>query len=721
MPRELKEERPLLEKQRSEMAKRGVHNVGYQMDIDDVVIEKEYWEDDFDEEKILFADGKKRGTSLIWNDFAILTIEYMQWFAVIQSLALRWPWPESWIRNMSWIFAFNFDVWEIAKVYTNVTYKSVQEFSSDSSLMPFAYWNFLLAFLILLVLLVIAYPIANAVLSKRDDPYLVVKLSNLQRVYVIICQLLALPIGVALGKVFHCVPDSKGEILIMYIDNTQKCFGNLQWAYAAVAIGVALAFYILFPVWLIRRTKLELIFSHAAGHEAYLQLKETEYVQGLDVVYIVSGFHIFSSFKLKAAHFRAAMHLLKLSACIIYAAVFNYNLMQAMALCFLILIYFIAFAIQRPFRVKLFNGMLALNTFFLVLNLVTGVVGTSFDAYSLRSVWFTPQYTLSVLIAINGFWFFITICILVYLLLHQFNVFSKPIWPTLTSEGVDKLEEVTKKFMKGVLRARHIIEKSMSLPPLFAPAHELSRQIQIINAYCREAELLDDPLQDTLWHLLDELIEVHAQIAPRSLFSESVKDSIRTTAADLMRIMPMFVKRLAQREYDMLLMTPMKRRILLKLYCMGMFLNGRAKKVEKSKVNEAALSKVWHDGRVGTRQTLDYIGILQPEREIGPRAGDVYTAEPLHAVEYMEIEDDTLTDDESLDIDAMVAGIPNRSALASRATMSPARPSTAASRRTTDMHPVADVAPFTDATPGPDRLSSNLVDTSVEIEKASSA
>ena len=48
----------------------------------------------------------------------------------------------------------------------------------------------------------------------------------------------------------------------------------------------------------------------------------------------------------------------------------------------------------------------------------------------------------------------------------------------------------------------------MSITPLFAPAHELSRQIQIINAYCREAEVLDDPLQDTLWHLLDELIEV---------------------------------------------------------------------------------------------------------------------------------------------------------------------------------------------------------------------
>ena len=73
---------------------------------------------------------------------------------------------------------------------------------------------------------------------------------------------------------------------------------------------------------------LGLFISLVTGHEAYLQLKETEYVQGLDVVYIVSGFHIFSSFKLKAAHFRAAMHLLKFVAIILYAALFNYNLIQ---------------------------------------------------------------------------------------------------------------------------------------------------------------------------------------------------------------------------------------------------------------------------------------------------------------------------------------------------------------------------------------------------------
>ena len=55
----------------------------------------------------------------------------------------------------------------------------------------------------------------------------------------------------------------------------------------------------------------------------------------------------------------------------------------------------------------------------------------------------------------------------------------------------------------------------------------------------------------------------------RSLFADSVKDSIRRTAGEFMRLMPGFVRRLAQREYDLIMVRPIKRRILLKLYCMG--------------------------------------------------------------------------------------------------------------------------------------------------------
>lgn len=55
------------------------------MDLEDIVREKEYWEDDFDEDRILFADDKKRGTMLIWNDFLILTVEYIQWLMLVSN------------------------------------------------------------------------------------------------------------------------------------------------------------------------------------------------------------------------------------------------------------------------------------------------------------------------------------------------------------------------------------------------------------------------------------------------------------------------------------------------------------------------------------------------------------------------------------------------------------------------------------------------------------
>lgn len=64
-----------------------------------------------------------------------------------------------------------------------------------------------------------------------------------------------------------------------------------------------------------------------------------------------------------------------------------------------------------------------------------------------------------------------------------------------------------------------IPERTQRGPALFAPVHDLSRQIQILNAYCREAEFLGDALHGTMWDLLDEMIEIHAKLAQKSLFA----------------------------------------------------------------------------------------------------------------------------------------------------------------------------------------------------------
>lgn len=80
-------------------------------------------------------------------------------------------------------------------------------------------------------------------------------------------QVLALPLGVALARVCHCVPDRTGASNVMYADNSNLCLSDIQWSYIAAAIGVSLFSYLIFPVWLIRKTRTELIFSHSAGKQ----------------------------------------------------------------------------------------------------------------------------------------------------------------------------------------------------------------------------------------------------------------------------------------------------------------------------------------------------------------------------------------------------------------------------------------------------------------------
>ena len=44
--------------------------------------------------------------------------------------------------------------------------------------------------------------------------------------------------------------------------------------------------------------------------------------------------------------------------------------------------------------------------------------------------------------------------------------------------------------------------------------------------------------------------------------------------------MPLFTQRLAQRDYDLILVSPMKRRMLLKMYCMGEFFDNPLAELE---------------------------------------------------------------------------------------------------------------------------------------------
>ena len=410
-------------------------------------------------DKTLFADNKKRGTSLVLNDAILLLLHVVQVFAVIQSLALRWPFPEKWVKGISFVFLFNLDVWEFAKVQQNGTFKEVQGYFTPSKNVPISYWYILLVWAVFILSAVIAFVVAYIMITYKKHPFMMVRVAHLQRVYVILAQVICLPLGTVIARLFHCTDTGLMDVL-----NEVKCFSDsFHWTYIVASLAVVVAFYVLLPTWMIVRTRAEMLDMTTDRHEGYLQLKETEYVLKLDILYIVGGFHMFASFKKHGTHFRALLIIFCLCILCVVAATFTYIFIGTLVINSILLLLFISFLFMRPFRVTAFNVVLLFSYFCLVLNCLLGSLRTTFSSVSLASVWLTPTYMNTVLLIINVTWLCGAVTFVVYLSIRHTRCCSKrclyPLWPSLTSEGLNKLSPETRKYVRAIIRSRTLIGK----------------------------------------------------------------------------------------------------------------------------------------------------------------------------------------------------------------------------------------------------------------------
>ncbi|XP_019638101.1 PREDICTED: uncharacterized protein LOC109480348 [Branchiostoma belcheri] len=543
------------------------------------------FEETSDDGTIVKMPKTKRRTSLLVFDLILLLLDYLQFFALLMAMSEHWTWPETWLRHLSFVFLFNLDVWEFTKFSTGV-YVSAKSYFLPSAVV-FDVHFLLLAWLMLCTVLVVSYTIFYAVLLYKQNASMLLRIAQLQRVYLTIAQVIALPLGTTLAKLFHCTYLDAVDVY-----NGYTCFSGTHWGLVAGAVAMSLLFFVGIAAWMIIKIRRQMFSSHSDRHEGYLQLKEAQFIRSIDVVWAVGHFHLFSSYKRFWVYYRPVLFLFKFAIVCFYAGLIRHPLAQIWCILVCWLVFLVVGCIWRPFRVTSFNFMFIMNFVCLLAN---SFVGCALNMPSLTSVWLTPDYLFYELLLINGVWCLAVVLWLLFLLMRRCGCLWKgyPLWPSMTEHGMDKLSTTTRHYIKAILDGRQLLERSLSMPALFSPAHELSRQIQIINAYCREAEYLRDPFHDTLWDLLDELIEAHTRIAPISLFAESVKPSIQQTAQELMKVMPQFTKRMVQRDYDFILMTPLKRRMLLKMYCIGVFVNGRAERVNQER-DEAGLYKVWH-------------------------------------------------------------------------------------------------------------------------------
>ena len=415
-------------------------------------------DDDFEEEILMTERRRKRRVSLLWQDCFILFLDFLQFFAIYQSMALRWTWPKAWFSNTYFVFLFNLDVYEFVKLHTSGVYNSVQDYSTPSSSVPVKFSDISIGWLVVILMLIAVYSIMYGVLWYRKSPALMTRMAYTRRVYYVIIQALTLPLATYAGHVFQCTDTDTVDVM-----NELKCFSGLHWLYVTFSLIILFFLFVLFPAYMVYVTRSESVGSCPKHHESFLLLKETEYKVGLNKSWQVADMFVFSSFRFWGLYHRAVMQWLKLPIIIAFCAGFQNISSQSLAVTLLFFGYFVVFIFVRPYRILIYNIMMLLS--FLTLGCL-GIIGSMvsrYNVYTLSSPWLLPQYSRWVLTTIITswavFWFMFLVYLVVRSILYQRNLVTTPLWPTFSSSNNDHLSQQTKKFLKTFLHARFVLGK----------------------------------------------------------------------------------------------------------------------------------------------------------------------------------------------------------------------------------------------------------------------
>jgi len=397
--------------------------------------------------------------------------------------------------------------------------------------------------------------------------------------------------------------------VVMDVQNEFECNGDVH---LTLMVLVSIIFFFIFVCYpfVVSRWISEQVFSgDGRRHEGYVQLKEAEYESGLDVLWDIGQYHLFSSFKRTWSYYNPLKFIFKLMLILAFGFSIRGDTVKSLfwssaAVTVMFAVAALALTIRRPFRVSCFNIMIIVSHIVLSANALIGnfMVRPPWEARDkFQIVGFLLDPTLTnFLIIFNAVWLIVLLLWLCYLFVLNTGRFGEQrVWPRLSYENSNTIGDDTKRYLKAALKARRVLEGALNAIPLFAPIHELSHQVQVINAYCREAEMIKDPTHDTLIDLLDELIEAHNHLAPVSVFGLSGKNSIKETSEEFIKLMPSFKRRLKQREYDFILVPPVKRRILLKMYIMSVFVGNikKRRRPESDVKNKLAEALALFDSR----------------------------------------------------------------------------------------------------------------------------
>lgn len=413
--------------------------------------------DDEDEVFDVVDQKKKRSVNLVWLDVFLLILDFLQIFALIQSMALRWLFPKTWFRYTYYVFGANLDVWEIYKFTNSSVYKSIQGHYLASSNVGVSYSHIMYGWFGGVAFLALVYGGLHFFFWLCIYPQIWARkfMSWVQFIFMNLIHVFSLPMGIALFRIYEC----EANFNKVYTMNEYDCFSSRHWNFAGPPLIYIFLVFIIYPAVLIWKIRQEGMTGTSKGYLSFILLKETEYKLHLNKSWLFDSIWIFSSFKHRGRYYRSALQIVKLSLLIIFVASFQNISTQALVTAIILLFVMVVATFIRPFRLTSCNVFLCFSILCNLGNAFIGALVSYYNPFTIPSAWLTSDYLIYFLSIIQISWLASLVVLLVYLISRTLchstkSCYKRAVWPNIATSGTGHLTSETRKFMTGIIKAK---------------------------------------------------------------------------------------------------------------------------------------------------------------------------------------------------------------------------------------------------------------------------
>ena len=507
-----------------------------------------------------------------------MLLHFCQVFALMRMLSQTWTWPPFWRRWTAPMLLFNLDT-------PAFYYRDFDDGPNDRAQRDFSSWPLYTGVWIGVVVLHLALGgYARFALrpyhSKRKAYHICTYAALLSSEVFFLPALLALPRTMGCARPFEEIVPSLTDVGNMYTNglgsgmfhSAPECGSTTHVLIASVACVLFFLFLVGFVITQYNATRGQVIFTEDVAHEMFLRSRELEYLLDINDYWGAFHYHTFASFQRRSVYAKTWQSLSKIVlACtpFLTEAAQTTAILGAVSLEQLSALYWPRYRCTSSRAVHKMLGWAA------VFNIGSGWL-LSLGIRSFFLVDSHLQYYLMGLNAISAAFSLGYIGSAAVLARGRkpskyASAETRLGWP-VTAHDAHLVRKEQGAWLESIYEAHRLMRDSRDKLPLFVDPMPLHDCITEIERYVNTAADQGSLLWPTLDETLQDLVILYTSIERRTLLPNP----------SLEEILPQFAERIVEREQTYILSRPQKRRILLKLLALRIFLlapQARAKRV----------------------------------------------------------------------------------------------------------------------------------------------